>query len=126
MAWAECEFGASRHRAQRGLTGCSNGGQFALEMGLRHPDMFGHVFAFSKAGVPRFRLPDAKPEVLPTFHLAAGEWEPFYRGTLAVVDELKKHSVPHTFVSRVAGHDSTMWDEEIAAALIRAWSRTTK
>lgn len=51
MPWAEREYGASRERKDRAIIGGSNGGPFALTMANRHPDLFGHVFAFAVYGL---------------------------------------------------------------------------
>ena len=54
--------------------------------------------------------------------LGAGVWEEaFHKTTVMLTEELKKHSVPMTFHSRIAGHDAVMWEDEFAAALIRAY-----
>jgi enterochelin esterase-like enzyme len=123
-AWAEREFGASKERKSRAVLGCSNGARFAVDMGATHPDRFGHVFAFSVAGRRPVRLSD-RAAGLPHFHLAAGTWEPFLKITTEVADELKKHGVPVTFLTRVAGHDMTMWEEELAGAAVRAFGAAT-
>ncbi|MBI3409485.1 MAG: hypothetical protein HY040_14180 [Planctomycetes bacterium] len=124
-AWAEKELGASGDRKERAVYGVSNGGRFSAEMGLRHPELFGHVYAFSVAGI-RSSEPKAKAADLPYFHLAAGTWEKsFHKITLGVADKLKELNVPVVFVSRVAGHDDAMWRDEFAAALIRAFGKDT-
>jgi len=89
---------------------------------VRHPDLFGHVIAFSVAGSREFKVPE-KAAGLPQYHLAAGTWEPFLKITKLVADELKAHSVAVTFTTRVAGHDPMMWEEELAAAAMRAFSK---
>ncbi len=48
-AWAEKELGATRDQSERAIQGVSNGARFAVEMGMRHPELFGHVFGFSVA-----------------------------------------------------------------------------
>ena len=121
-AWAEREFGASPHRKDRAVFGCSNGARFAVDMGVKHPDLFGHVFAFSVAGHRSFQLPEPAAG-LPHFHLAAGTWETFHTTTKNVAEELQKHHVSVTFVTRVAGHDPTMWEDELAAAAVRAFGK---
>src|SRR5207245_1375598 len=73
VPWAERELGASADRKDRALYGCSNGARFALEMGLRRPDLFGHVIAFSLAGARNF-LPPPVPSTPAEFHFAAGTW----------------------------------------------------
>jgi enterochelin esterase-like enzyme len=123
-AWAEKEFGASNERADRAVFGCSNGARFAVDMGVRHPRLFGHVIAFSVAGHRDFKLPDTAQD-LPQFHLAAGMWEPFLKTTKNVAEALEKHKVRVTFITRVAGHDFTMWEDELAAAAQRAFPAKT-
>jgi enterochelin esterase-like enzyme len=119
--WAERELGASKDRQDRAVFGCSNGARFALEMGLRHPELFGHVFACSIAGARNFE-PPARPENPPRYYLAAGTWEkPFHKMTADVAEKLKAQQVPVAFSSRVASHDDAMWREEFAAAVQEAF-----
>jgi enterochelin esterase-like enzyme len=118
--WAEREFGASKHRKDRAIFGCSNGARFAVDMGVRHPDFYGHAFAFSVAGRRELPLAD-KVNGLPHFHLAAGNWEIFLQTTKNVATALEKHGVPVTFITRIAGHDMAMWDDELAMAATRAF-----
>jgi enterochelin esterase-like enzyme len=92
-------------------------------MGVRHPDLFGHVIAFSVAGRRKVDVPEQPAGARPHFHLAAGTWEVFLQSTTNAAEELKKHNVPATFVTRVAGHDYTMWEDELAAAAVRAFGK---
>ena len=86
-------------------------------------DRFGHVFAFSVAGRPEYKLA-APLNPTPHFHLAAGVWEDrFHKNTVLLTEALQKHGVPMTFISRVAGHDSVMWEDEFATALERAFGK---
>jgi enterochelin esterase-like enzyme len=120
VAWAEKEFGASREAKDRAVFGCSNGARFAVEMGLRHPGVFGHVFAFSVAGGPPGEVPAGAAAV--RFRLAAGVWEKgFHRMTEATAKALREKMVPVEVASRVSGHDEAMWRDEWAAALAAAF-----
>src|SRR5262249_22281166 len=122
-ARAEREFGASKDREDRAVFGCSNGARFAVEMGVRHPDRFGHVFAFSSGGGQVFKAPPA-PEKPAHFRLAAGTWEkPFHQSTEAIAKELRAQGVPVKFHSRVAAHDDEMWQEEFARAVEAAFPK---
>lgn len=121
-AWAETEFGASGSPADRAIFGCSNGARFAVDMGVRHPDLYGHVIAFSVAGRRDFQLPETAKD-LPQFHLAAGTWEVFLKTTSNVAAALEKHKAQCKFVTRIAGHDFTMWEDELAAAAQRAFPK---
>ena len=124
-SWAETELGASKLPEDRAVQGVSNGGRFAVEMGMRHPELFGHVFGFSVAAtsdsdgltaVARLKTAAVKP---PRFYLAAGKWEPsFHRLTLRLAGELKKLNVPVEFASRVSGHDDAMWRQELVSVAL--------
>ncbi len=122
-AWAEKELGASKVREDRAVQGVSNGARFAVEMGVRHPELFGHVLGFSVASrTPSSIELSAKTPALPRFHLAAGKWEPeFFKTTAAWADRLKMWNVPVVFVPRVSGHDDAMWREELIAAMLQAF-----
>jgi enterochelin esterase-like enzyme len=123
-AWAEHRFGVSAARGDRVVFGYSNGGRFAVEMGLRHPDAFGQVFGFSVAGTGRFDSGLDRKD-LPRFCLAAGTWEAsFHHCTSRLAEQLKARELPVRFSSRVGGHDSVLWRDEFAAALV--WAFGTK
>jgi acyl carrier protein len=130
LAWAEKEFGASREQNDRAVHGVSNGARFAVEMGLRHPDLFGHVFGFSVASTTSSeglaaaaRVPVA-PGKLPHFRLAAGKWEAsFHKLTSSLAEELKSRRVPVVFNSRAAGHDDAMWRQELVAAALEVFGK---
>jgi enterochelin esterase-like enzyme len=122
-AWAERRFGVSSARADRAVFGYSNGGRFAVEMGLRHPDVFGHVFGFSVAGDGEFEFGPGRKD-LPRFHLEAGTWEESFHGcTASLADQLKRRGASVHFTSRVGGHDTALWRDEFAAALVRAFGK---
>jgi enterochelin esterase-like enzyme len=121
ITWAEKEFGASKDRKQRVVTGRSNGARFAVEMGVRHAELFGHVFAFSVAGTKSGKMSPFDPP--PRFYLATGTWEKdFYRITTTTAKKLKEQNVPVVFSSRVAGHDPCMWRDEFVKAVQQAFA----
>ena len=122
-AWAERRFGVSSEKAGRVVFGYSNGGRFAVEMGLRHPHLFGHVFGFSVAGNGTFDFGAGRKE-LPRFHLKAGTWETsFHRCTSRLADQLKERGASVRFATRVGGHDTALWRDEFAAALVEAFGK---
>ena len=126
--WSERRFGVSTARTDRAVFGTSNGGRFAVEMGLRHPDSFGHALCFSIAGDASASLPaQAKPAETAQFYLTAGTWEgPFHESTSKLANAMKARAVPLTFNSRVGGHDTAIWREEFAAAVDRAFFGTRR
>jgi enterochelin esterase-like enzyme len=120
---AERRFGVSSVRHDRAVFGYSNGGRFAVEMGLRRPDVFGHVLGFSVAGNGKFEF-GKDPKELPRFYLEAGTWEEsFHVCTLRLTEQLKERGVPVHFSSRVGGHDPALWRDEFAVALTRAFGK---
>ena len=128
-AWAENELGAAREQNNRAIYGVSNGARFAVEMGMRHPELFGHVFGFSVASASdsknlvaaaRIRV---EPGKVPHFRLAAGKWEAsFHKMTSALAEKLKNENVPVVFESRVAGHDDLMWRQELVSAALATFA----
>jgi enterochelin esterase-like enzyme len=119
-AWAEQTYGASTRREDKAVFGFSNGGVFVSAMGVRYPDRYGHVIAFSMGylpGVPRWT-----PEYTPTFYLMAGTLEPgFLRITSYWSQVLSQYGVPHRFFVRVSSHDAVMWQEEFTRAVVNAF-----
>jgi enterochelin esterase-like enzyme len=119
--WANAEFSRCAARSC-GIFGFSNGGAFALSMGVRHRQRFGVVIAFSIAGgahrvdeVEYTRRPIAR------YYLSAGTREgPFCRTGRAVAKLLDKHGVEHVSTERCADHDLTFWDSELPEAI--RWS----
>jgi enterochelin esterase-like enzyme len=120
-AWAERALGASAERQERAVFGCSNGGAFAVSMGIRHPARYGAVIAFSLGegpqgwGTPEWRADDA-----PRHYLVAGTLEPFRGTTARWAARLSRLGVEHVHRERVCGHDPVMWEEEFPGAV--AWA----
>jgi enterochelin esterase-like enzyme len=122
-AWAECQLAVSSERSRRAVFGYSNGGRFAVEMGLRHPEIFGHVFGFSVAGSGKFEFQQGRAD-LPHFDLMAGTWETnFHRCTSSLANQLRERGVTVHFSARVGGHDPELWCDAFAAAALAAFAK---
>ena len=119
------EFGISSDRADRAVLGFSNGGHFAVEMGRRHPELFGYVFGFSCGSRDNQPFEIAgTPQAQPRYYLAAGTWETgFHKAASNLTKELTRQGIPVEFSSRVAGHDPQMWNEELVAAALWAFGQ---
>jgi enterochelin esterase-like enzyme len=112
----EAELGAAPERRGRAVFGVSNGAAFAAAMGVRHPEHFGSVIAFSLGITPR--RPQWPPGQAPRHYLCAGTLEEgFSRGTQqwAQVASVAGSEVVHR--SWVSGHDMVMWDGELPRAV---------
>jgi enterochelin esterase-like enzyme len=119
-AWAERELGATIERPQRVVFGFSNGGVFAGEMVLRHPERFGVAFPFSAGIAPDTTL--HPPAATVRVYLTAGLFEQgFYTTTRAFAQQLERAGATIMFNPRAAGHDAAMWEEEFVAAALWAF-----
>jgi enterochelin esterase-like enzyme len=123
-AWAERALGASSERRERAVFGCSNGGAFAVSMGVRHAERYDAVIAFSLGeglhgwGAPQWTVDDA-----PHHYLLAGTLEPFQRTTARWAARLSRLGVEYVHRERVSGHDMVMWEEEFPDAVAWAFRR---
>lgn len=121
-AWAEAQLGAGRSRERRAVFGASNGARFAVEVGLRHPEVYGTVIAFSMAGAASVRRAARRRAAeRPRHYLVAGTLEhAFHANTARHAAALAAAGVVHVFRERVAGHDLLLWREEFPDAV--AWA----
>ena len=67
--WARSRFGITLPTGRTAVFGYSAGGELALALGLRHPDVYGAVFAGSPGG--GYRPPAVLPSPLPRVYLFA-------------------------------------------------------
>ena len=115
-AWAEHTLHVSSERAGRAIWGGSNGGAFAVAMGLRHPDRFAHVIASSPvyAMMPAV----AAGSMLPDFSLTAGTFEETTRDRTVMLAECLRGLQAQThFAEFVGGHDDLAWSESFVQAV---------
>jgi len=123
--WAEQNLGAATNREQRAVFGYSNGGAFAVTMGVRHPERYASVLAFSLARGPQgLGTPDWTANMAPRHYLVAGTLgtlEEYCRQvTAGWAARLARLGVEHVYRERVCGHDIIMWEEEFPGAV--AWA----
>src|SRR5882757_7116852 len=74
-AWVRSRFGVAPPPERTAVCGVSASAELSLAMGLRHPDIYGVVFAASPGG--GYRPPEVMPSPLPRTYLVAGTLEPF-------------------------------------------------
>jgi enterochelin esterase-like enzyme len=118
-AWVRSRFGVTLSAARTAVFGVSAGGELALAIGLRHPDLYGAIFSASPGA--GYRPPDVLPTSLPRTYLAAGTLEPFFLENAARwAAALRDAGADVVMSERVAGHDHAMWREEFP--LMVAWA----
>lgn len=110
-AWVRSRFGVSLPAERTAVFGVSAGGELALALGLRHPDLYGAIFSASPGA--GYRPPDVIPSPLPRTYLVAGSEEPFFLENAARwAVALRDAGADVMMKERVAGHDDAMWREE--------------
>ena len=110
-AWARSRFGVTLSAERTAVCGVSAGGEFALAIGLRHPDLYGAIFAASPGA--GYRPPDMMPSPLPRTYLVAGTLEPFFHENAARwAAALRSAGAEVLMKERIAGHEDAMWRQE--------------
>lgn len=118
-AWVRSRFGVTLSAERTAVFGVSAGGELALALGLRHPDLYGAIFSASPGA--GYQPPDVMPTPLPRAYLVAGTLEPFFLGNATRwATALRNAAAEVVMNERVAGHDDAMWREEFP--LMVAWA----
>jgi len=118
-AWVRARFGVTLSAERTAVFGVSAGGELALAIGLRHPDLYGAIFSGSPGG--GYRPPHVMPTPLPRTYLVAGTLEPFFLDNAARWAAALRDAAADVVMSeRAAGHDDAMWREEFP--LMVAWA----
>jgi enterochelin esterase-like enzyme len=117
--WAASRFGLTLAAERTAVFGVSAGGELALAIGLRHPDLYGAIFCASPGG--GYRPPEVMPRPLPRAYLVAGTLEPFFLQNAARwAAALRDAGADVEMRKRVGSHDAVMWREEFP--LMVAWA----
>ncbi len=110
MPWVEDEFKVSGKRADRAVTGFSNGGAFAFTAAVDRPEAFGAAMPYSVAAFSREDMKKtAEKGGLPRFYFCAGTLEAFMRGTQSALEITQGAGATAELDAYVSGHDSIMW-----------------
>jgi enterochelin esterase-like enzyme len=75
--WARSRFGLALPAGRTAVFGASAGGELALALGLRHPDVYGAILSGSPGG--GYQPDGVLPGRIPRTYLVAGTLEPFFR-----------------------------------------------
>jgi enterochelin esterase-like enzyme len=117
--WARSRFGVALPAERTAVCGVSAGGELALAMGLRHPDVYGTVLCASPGG--GYRPPAAMPSSLPRAYLVAGTLEPFFlQNATRWADALRDAGADVVLNERIGSHGDAFWREEFP--LMVAWA----
>jgi enterochelin esterase-like enzyme len=117
--WVRSRFGVALPAEQTAVFGVSAGGELALAIGLRHPDVYGAVFCASPGA--GYRPPAEMPSSLPRAYLVAGTLEPFFlENATRWADALRAAGADVVMTERVGSHGDAFWREEFP--LMVAWA----
>src|SRR5579863_2064989 len=99
--------------------GVSAGGELALALGLRHPDVYGAVFCASPGG--GYKPPGVMPSPLPRIYFVAGTQEPFFLENAARwAEALRAAGADVVMTEREGTHGGPFWRSELP--LMAAWA----
>jgi enterochelin esterase-like enzyme len=117
--WVASRLGVALPAERTGVWGASLGGELALAMGLRHPDVYGAVFSASPGA--GYQPPAVLPRPLPRIYLVAGRQEQFFLDNATRwADALRTADADVAMVERDGEHGGAFWGEEFA--LMVAWA----
>jgi enterochelin esterase-like enzyme len=112
-------FGVAPTIGHTAVFGVSAGGELALALGLRHPDIYGAVLCASPGG--GYRPPAVMPSPLPRTYLVAGTLEPFFLANATQwADTLHDAGADVVMTQRVGSHGDAFWRGEFP--LMVAWA----
>jgi enterochelin esterase-like enzyme len=116
--WARSRFGVALPTERTAVFGVSAGGELALALGLRHPDVYGAVFSGSPGA--GYKPSGAMPSSVPRTYLVAGTLEPFFlKNATRWAAALRDAGADVVMSERVASHGDALWRREFP--LMVAW-----
>ncbi|HEY6447696.1 MAG TPA: alpha/beta hydrolase-fold protein [Acidobacteriaceae bacterium] len=120
--WTELRFGVALPAERTAVLGVSAGGELALALGLRRPDLYGAIFCASPGG--GYRPPGVMPAPLPRTYLVAGAQEPFFLENAARwADALRDAGADVVMKERTGSHGGAFCREEFPLMVAWAFAR---
>jgi enterochelin esterase-like enzyme len=120
--WVQSRFGVALPAQRTAIFGYSAGGELALALGLRHPDIYGAVVSGSPGGgyKPTGTMPGSTPRV----YLFAGTLEPFFLDNATQwALALREAGADVMLSEREVAHGARFWRAELPSMLAWAFAR---
>ncbi|ONI67078.1 esterase [Kribbella sp. ALI-6-A] len=110
-SWVSSRFSVALPAERTAVYGVSAGAELALALGLRHPEVYGAIFAASPGG--GYRPPEELPSRLPRTYLVGGTQEPwFLENATRWADALRDAGADVVLTERVGDHGDPFWQAE--------------
>ena len=120
--WARSRFGVALPAGRTAVFGVSAGGELALALGLRHPDVYGAVFSGSPGA--GYQPAGVLPDRIPRTYLVAGTLEPFFLSNAARwAAALRDAGADVMMTTRAGSHGDAFWREEFPLMVAWAFAR---
>jgi enterochelin esterase-like enzyme len=120
--WVQSRFDVVLPGARTAVWGASAGGELALAMGIRHPDIYGAVFCASPGG--GYRPPEVMPSPLPRFYLLGGRQEQWFLDhAIRWADALREAGADVVMMEREGTHGGAFWGEEFPLMVMWAFGQ---
>lgn len=117
--WTRSYLGVALPAERTAIFGASAGGELALALGLRHPQIYGAILCASPGG--GYKPPVRMPSPLPRTYLVAGTQEPFFLDNARTwASALHNAGADIVMKERVGPHGGDFWREEFAKMV--AWA----
>ncbi len=117
--WTRSRFGVALPTDRSAVFGFSAGGELALALGLRHPDVYGAVFSGSPGG--GYKPSGVMSDSIPRTYLVAGTLEPFFlNNAIRWAVALRDAGAEVVMSERLASHGDALWRAEFP--LMVAWA----
>ena len=122
--WADSRFDITLSSDRTAMFGVSASGEFALAMGLRHPDLFGTVLCASPGA--GYRPPAVMPRTVPRAYFVAGSQEPFFlENATRWASALRGAGADVVMTERVGSHGDPFWKAEFPMMVAWAFGHRT-
>ena len=120
--WAQSRFALALPAQRSAVFGVSAGGELALALGLRHPDVYGAIFSGSPGA--GYKPGGLMPASIPRTYLVAGTLEPFFLdNAIRWAVALRDAGADVVMAERVASHGDALWRAEFPLMLAWAFGR---
>jgi enterochelin esterase-like enzyme len=117
--WVASRFGLVLSKERTAVFGASAGGELALALGLRHPNIYGTILCASPGG--GYKPTEMLPGLIPRTYLVAGTKEPFFLANATMwANALGNAGADVVMKERDGSHGGKFWQTEFP--LMVAWA----